>query len=103
MKVKKRKKPSDKGIACDEEFSDSEDEGEGGRRDRRDYGGKPRKRLRPDPDSQSGEKKEDKPSSEGASESAPAENAEKVEVKEEVKPETEEKPSNDEAAPKEAE
>ena len=34
-------------MACDEEFSDSEDEGEGGRRDRSSF--KPRKRARQGP------------------------------------------------------
>ena len=37
---------SDKRIACEEDFSDSEDEGEGGRRNRESYKGS-RKRLKP--------------------------------------------------------
>ena len=41
----------DKRIACDEEFSDSEDEGEGGRRDVRTH-----KRKRPRPEEDSGSK-----------------------------------------------
>ena len=44
---------SDKRISCDEEFSDSEDEGEGGRRNRESF--KHRKRLKV---SENGEKKD---------------------------------------------
>ena len=46
---------SDKRMACDEEFSDSEDEGEGGRRDRANFK-QVRKRMRPE----EGDKKEEK-------------------------------------------
>ena len=44
---------SDKRISCDEEFSDSEDEGEGGRRNRESF--KHRKRLKVN---ENGEKKD---------------------------------------------
>ena len=49
---------SDKRIACDEEFSDSEDEGEGGaRRDRTTF---KRRRMRPDVEvKKDGEKKDE--------------------------------------------
>ena len=45
----------DKKIACEEEFSDSEDEGTGGRKHRENN--KPRKRLRIDPSSEKKDKK----------------------------------------------
>lgn len=44
---------SDKRIACEEEFSDSEDEGEGGRKDRQTYKHKTKR-----PRTEEGEKKE---------------------------------------------
>lgn len=47
---------TDKRIACDEEFSDSEDEGEGGRRNTANHK-KGAKRPRVDEDKQEGEEK----------------------------------------------
>ncbi|OWF45041.1 probable histone deacetylase 1-B [Mizuhopecten yessoensis] len=80
---------NDKRIACDEEFSDSEDEGEGGKRDRQNY--KPKmKRPRTDDEKKEGEKDAKEPKKD-----SPAENKEEpakaVAEKTEEKTETAEK------------
>ncbi|XP_013405014.1 probable histone deacetylase 1-B isoform X2 [Lingula anatina] len=72
---------SDKRITCEEEFSDSEDEGEGGRRDRVSH-----KRKRPKMDE--GEKKDEEKGEEkkDAVKTEPAENKEEKEASKEDKP-----------------
>lgn len=51
---------SDKRIACDEDFSDSEDEGEGGKKDKQNYKPKPKRPRTEDDKNNSSEKGENK-------------------------------------------
>lgn len=63
----------DKRIVPDNEFSDSEDEGEGGRRDNRSYKGQPRKRPRLDKDLKTEEMRDEKEKVEAEKEELKAE------------------------------